>query len=95
MAYDTVSGELIQQAWRDAGGDAGQILHIDHDTGTYLLQRDSVANGTERRFIPEVVEVIDRACLIEDGVISFSGTPAQMLHDQHVIAFYLGQRDRD
>ncbi len=45
--------------------------------------------------IPEVVEVIDRACLIEDGVISFSGTPAQMLHDQHVIAFYLGQRDRD
>ncbi len=57
VAYDTVSGELIQQAWRDAGGDAGQILHIDHDTGTYLLQRDSVANGTERRFIPEVVEV--------------------------------------
>ena len=57
VAYDVKDGELTQQAWRDAGGDAGVILHIDHDTGTYLLQRDSTAESTERWFFPEVVEV--------------------------------------
>ncbi len=43
----------MQQGWRDAG----QILNINHDDGTYLLQRDSVATSTERWGIPEVVEV--------------------------------------
>ena len=57
VAYDINSGEMVQQAWRDAGFDAGQILNIDHDNGTYLLQRDSVATSTERWGIPEVVEV--------------------------------------
>ena len=57
VAYDIDSGELVQQAWRDAGGDAGVILHIDHDSGKYLLQRDSVAGSTERYGLPEVVEV--------------------------------------
>ena len=57
VAYDINSGEMVQQAWRDAGFDAGQILNINHDDGTYLLQRDSVATSTERWGIPEVVEV--------------------------------------
>lgn len=57
VAYDVASGKLVNQAWRDSGGDAGVILHVDHDTGTYLLQRDSVANSTERWGFPEVVEV--------------------------------------
>ncbi|MXO57471.1 alpha/beta hydrolase family protein [Pontixanthobacter gangjinensis] len=57
IAYDINDGELVQQAWRDSGGDAGVILHIDHDTGKYLIQRDSVANSTERWGFPEVVEV--------------------------------------
>lgn len=42
--------------------------------------------------IPEVVDVIDRAYLLEGGVISFCGTPAEMVHDQHVIAHYLGRQ---
>jgi lipopolysaccharide export system ATP-binding protein len=45
--------------------------------------------------IPEIVEVIDRAYLIEDGVSSFTGTPDEMLHNQHVIARYLGHWDRN
>lgn len=57
VAYDIASGQLVNQAWRDAGGDAGVILHVEHDTGTYLLQRDSVANSTERWGFPEVIEV--------------------------------------
>ncbi|MEL6877130.1 MAG: alpha/beta fold hydrolase [Pseudomonadota bacterium] len=57
VAYDVKSGKLIQQAWRNAGGDAGNIKHINHETGKYLLQRDSTANSTERWFFPEVVEV--------------------------------------
>lgn len=57
VAYDVSTRESIPQAWRDAGGDAGVILHIDHDTGKYLIQRDTTAVSTERWFIPEVVEV--------------------------------------
>ena len=57
VAYDINTGKLVNQAWRDAGGDAGAVLHINHDKGTYMLQRDSVANGTERIGFPEVVEV--------------------------------------
>jgi dipeptidyl aminopeptidase/acylaminoacyl peptidase len=57
VAFDVETGESIPQAWRDAGGDAGVILHIDHAEGTYLLQRDSIANSTERWGFPEVVKV--------------------------------------
>lgn len=57
VAYDTNTGELVNQAWRDSGADAGVILHIDHGTGKYLLERDSVANSTERWGLPEVIEV--------------------------------------
>ena len=57
VAYDAKTREAVPQAWRDAGADAGVILHIDHDEGTYLLQRDSTAVSTERWFLPEIVEV--------------------------------------
>ena len=57
VAYDVKDGELIQQAWRDAGGNASNILHIDHEKGTYLLERDTTAVSTERWGVPEVVEV--------------------------------------
>ncbi len=57
VAYDIKTGEAIPQAWRDAGGDAGALRHIDHDTGKYLLQRDTTGVSTERWFKPEIVEV--------------------------------------
>ncbi len=57
VAYDVNSGELVQQAWRNAGADAGTILHIDHDEGKYLLQRDAVSENLERLGFPEVIEV--------------------------------------
>ena len=41
--------------------------------------------------IPEIVEVIDRAYLIEEGKIVFSGTPDEMLHDEDVIMRFLGR----
>ncbi|MEE4199446.1 S9 family peptidase [Erythrobacter sp.] len=66
VAYDVTDGELVQQAWRNAGGDAGVILHIDHDTGKYLLQRDAISENTERWGYPEVVEVD-----VNDGKYSY------------------------
>ncbi|MBN8501743.1 MAG: S9 family peptidase [Sphingomonadales bacterium] len=57
VSYNVPSGKLIQQAWRGAGGDAASILHIDHDKGSYLLQRDAVGDNTERWGFPEVVRV--------------------------------------
>ena len=41
--------------------------------------------------VPELVEVIDRAYLLDDGITMFSGSPDQLLHDENVIARYLGQ----
>ena len=43
--------------------------------------------------VPEMVEVIDRSYLLDDGEIVFSGTPQEMLHDEQVIARYLGHED--
>ncbi len=57
VAYDLASGKLIPQAWRGAGGNASNILYIDHDKGEYLLQRDGVSQDTEARGLPEVVRV--------------------------------------
>lgn len=57
VAYDIESDTLVNQAWRGAGADAGAILHINHDDGKYLLQRDAVMGSTERWGLPEVVEV--------------------------------------
>ena len=57
VAYNVATGKLVQQAWDGAGGDAAQILHIDHTKGQYLLQRDAVTGTTERWGFPEVVRV--------------------------------------
>ncbi|MBD2842337.1 prolyl oligopeptidase family serine peptidase [Erythrobacter sp. KMU-140] len=57
VACNVHSGELVQQAWDKAGGDAGFIKHIDHDTGTYLLQRDAIQESLSRYGFPEVVKV--------------------------------------
>ncbi|MDJ0977560.1 MAG: LPS export ABC transporter ATP-binding protein [Erythrobacter sp.] len=42
--------------------------------------------------VPEMLEIIDRAYLLDDGVMVFSGSPQQLLQDQDVIARYLGQQ---
>ncbi len=57
VSYNVPTGKLIQQAWRGAGSDAATILHIDHDKGQYLLQRNAVTDTTERWGYPEVVRV--------------------------------------
>lgn len=40
--------------------------------------------------VPEMLELIDRAYVIDKGAIIFSGAPDEMLHDQAVIDTYLG-----
>jgi lipopolysaccharide export system ATP-binding protein len=40
--------------------------------------------------VPEMVEVIDRAYLLDDGREVFEGTPLEMMKDENVIARYLG-----
>ena len=42
--------------------------------------------------VPEMVEVIDRAYLIDEGRTVFSGTPAEMMTDLTVLREYLGER---
>jgi len=40
--------------------------------------------------VPEMLDVIDRAYLLDEGVTVFSGTPEEMLDDPEVISRYLG-----
>lgn len=40
--------------------------------------------------VPEMLQLIDRACVIDQGTVIFEGTPDQMLHDPFVIQSYLG-----
>lgn len=57
VAYNIETGKMTQQAWRGAGGSASTVLHIDHDKGEYLLQRNSTLGSTEIWNLPEVVRV--------------------------------------
>lgn len=41
LAYDMTTGQTRQLAWEGAGGNGGDILHIDHDTGHILVARDA------------------------------------------------------
>jgi len=43
--------------------------------------------------VPEVIELIDRAYVIHQGAVVFSGSPQDMLHDTSVIEDYLGIED--
>lgn len=40
--------------------------------------------------VPEMMELIDRAYVIDEGAVVFSGSPDEMLHDPSVIKSYLG-----
>lgn len=55
--YNTKSKQLTPLAWDSATGQASDILHIDHDKGAILLERQSSRYGTERWQLPEVVRV--------------------------------------
>lgn len=57
IGYNVKTGKLTPLAWDKATGYASGILHIDHDAGKFLLERQSEAYGTERWQLPEVVRV--------------------------------------
>lgn len=40
--------------------------------------------------VPEMISLIDRACVIDRGTLVFEGSPEEMLHDPSVIRTYLG-----
>jgi len=40
--------------------------------------------------VPEMLALIDRACVIDQGTLIFSGSPDEMLNDPSVIRNYLG-----
>lgn len=43
--------------------------------------------------VPEMMDLIDRAYVIDRGTIIFDGSPEAMVHDPDVIAHYLGEED--
>lgn len=45
VAYDIASGRMTLLAWSGAGGDASDVLHIDHDAGRIILQRQAFRTG--------------------------------------------------
>jgi dipeptidyl aminopeptidase/acylaminoacyl peptidase len=55
VAYNTGNSQLTQLAWEGSGGAASNILHINHDTGHLLLERQGFRNGDFTN--PEVVDV--------------------------------------
>lgn len=57
VGYNIKTGKLTPLAWEGATGYASGISYIDHDAGTFLLQRQSEAYGTERWQLLEVVKV--------------------------------------
>lgn len=56
-AYNLKNKKQTPLAWDGAWGSAANILHIDHDKTTILLQRTSTNYGTERLNSPEVISV--------------------------------------
>ncbi|MGF1550015.1 MAG: alpha/beta hydrolase family protein [Sphingomonadaceae bacterium] len=57
IAYDIKEKKLRPLAWEDAAARAADILHIDHENETILLERDSTRYGSENYFNPEVIRV--------------------------------------
>lgn len=57
FAYNLKTKKIVPLAWEGALGQASEILHVNHETGKFLLERQSEKYGTERWFQPEVVEV--------------------------------------
>ncbi|GAA4052934.1 alpha/beta hydrolase family protein [Parerythrobacter jejuensis] len=58
VGFDVNTGKAEPLVWRDSGGNASQMLHIDHEKGEFLLQRTnrSYSSGADQRR-PEVVKV--------------------------------------
>jgi dipeptidyl aminopeptidase/acylaminoacyl peptidase len=56
-AYDIRTKKMTPLAWDHAMGRASSILHVDHDKGRILIERDSDAYGREMWTQPEVVWV--------------------------------------
>src|SRR3954462_3891728 len=57
VGYNVKTKKLTPLAWAHATGQADDVVQIDHDAGTFVLQRQSDAYGTERWQLPEVVRV--------------------------------------
>ncbi len=57
VGYNIKTKKLTPLAWENATGFASGIKWIDHDTGKFLLERNSNAYGTERWQLPEMVMV--------------------------------------
>lgn len=57
FSYNVDTGKKTPLAWEGAFFDAASILHIDHDGGALLLQRQTNRSGTERLGSPEVLRV--------------------------------------
>ena len=57
FSYNLKTKKQTPLAWEGAWGAGADILHIDHDKGTILLERTSTNYGTERLNQPEVLSV--------------------------------------
>ena len=58
VSFNVNTGKMEPLVWRDSGGDASRILHVDHKTGKFLLQRSNLSYEQQTlKFRPEVVEV--------------------------------------
>lgn len=58
VAFNVNTGKMEPLVWRDSGGNASRILHVNHDTGEFLLERTNLGyeSGADQRR-PEVVKV--------------------------------------
>lgn len=55
-AYNIETGKMMPLAWENAGGDASDILFIDDEKETILIQRDTIKD-LDYKGNPEVIEV--------------------------------------
>lgn len=57
FSYDVEGKKLAPLAWKDAGGNASDIIHVDHAKEHLLLSRTSLGYSYEMLSHPEVVDV--------------------------------------
>lgn len=58
VSFNVNTGKMEPLVWRQSGGNASRILHVDHATGEFLLERQNLGydSGADQRR-PEVVKV--------------------------------------
>jgi dipeptidyl aminopeptidase/acylaminoacyl peptidase len=58
VSFNVNTGKMEPLAWRDSGGNASRILHVDHESREILLERTnrSYSSGSDQRR-PEVIRV--------------------------------------